>query len=422
MKQYFWILFCIIVAPISVAQTTLDTDSIEVAQQDSLMIVDAFDTLEFSTDPVPESIVSVTPDLLADRLSCIQQDIPLEYNKIVQGFINYYVERNRYYTRLMLYKKNIYFPILEKHLSQFNLPTELKYLAIVESGLNPRARSGASASGLWQFMYMTGRTYGLYKDWYFDDRYDSEKATVAACRYLAELYSMFKDWNLALAAYNCGPNRVRLAIRRSGNKNSFWEIYNFLPRETRSYVPQFIAVYYALSYSKEHNLKEIACEEIIAHDTLNVKGFLHLPTLANLTGGCIEELRWLNPSILHDAIPNGNSFVLKMPIGSKLELEKNRGPILDSASRASRKEVEDMAKKAGGIDGRDLVFYKVKGGDVLGIISQRFHVRVSDIRRWNNLRSNLIRVGQRLKIWRPSSSDSRNLEASLNPKKDSNIQ
>ena len=191
-----------------------------------------------------------TPELVADRLSCLQQTIPLPYNSNIHGFINFFTIRNREYTRLMLRRKDLYFPIFEKYLAKYNLPQELKYLSVIESGLNPRAISRASAVGLWQFMSFTGRYFNLYSDWYFDDRMDPEKSTEAACLYLKQLHSMFKNWELALAAYNSGPGTVNRAIRRSGYKRTFWEIYNYLPRETRSYVPQYVAIIYARFLSR----------------------------------------------------------------------------------------------------------------------------------------------------------------------------
>jgi membrane-bound lytic murein transglycosylase D len=342
-----------------------------------------------------------TPELVADRLSCLQKTIPLAYNHNIHGFINFFTIRNREYTRLMLRRKDLYFPLFEKYLAQYNLPEELKYLSIIESGLNPRAVSRASAVGLWQFMSFTGRYFDLHNDWYFDDRMDPEKSTEAACRYLSQLYSIFHDWELALAAYNSGPGTVKRAIRRSGRKKTFWEIYNYLPRETRSYVPQYVAIIYAMNYAEEHNMIETAPERIIPHDTLVVRNFLHFETFSKLTGTCTEELLQLNPSVRHNAIPeNGRTYILKVPVAAKLELEKNRATILDSASKTGRKEVELLAKRLDtNTYGRELIVYRVKYGDALGLIAQRHRVKVDDLRKWNNMRGNMIRTGQRLNIW-----------------------
>jgi len=344
-----------------------------------------------------------TPELLADRLSCIEQTIPLTYNDKIHSFINYFTVVDREYTRMVLRRTDLYFPLIEKYLAKYNLPEELKYLAIVESGLNPRAVSRARAVGLWQFMPATGKYVGLSSNWYIDDRMDPEKSTEAACKYLTQLYSIFHDWELSLAAYNSGPGTVRKAIRRSGYKKNFWEIYPYLPRETRAYVPQFIAVIYAMNYAEEHNMIETAKEEIILSDTLAVNKFLHFETFAKLTGTCLEDLQKLNPSVQRNAIPeNGRTHVIRIPQHAKSALDKNRVAILDSASHVGRTELESLAKTVtGSTYGREMIRYRVHSGDVLGIIAENHNVRVDDIRKWNNLNSNTIRVGQTLNIWIP---------------------
>ncbi len=350
----------------------------------------------------PEYIPSSeSPELVADRLSCIQSQIPLKYNERVHAFINYFTVKDRDYTRMVLRRKDLYFPIFEKYLKEYNLPDELKYLSIVESGLNPKAVSRARAVGLWQFMSPTGRYFGLHNDFYIDDRMDPEKSTEAACKYLTQLYNMFGDWELALAAYNSGPGNVRKAIRRSGYKKSFWEIFPYLPRETRAYVPQFIAVMYTLNYSSNHNLFEPSDEPWVPHDTLLVSKFLHFETFASLTGADMHDMQRLNPSVLHKAIPEtGRTYTIKVPIAAKQALDQNRVSILDSASRVGKEELEIIAKKIlGGTYGRELINYRVRSGDVLGKIAERYRVRVGDIKSWNNLSSHMIRTGQNLKIW-----------------------
>ncbi len=385
------------------AQVPSPADSIAEEVESEVLAIDSLSDPALFALPMEYEYIPAeeTPELVADRLACLQQTIPLNYTSNIHGFINFFTIRNREYTRLMLRRKHLYFPLFEKYLAKYNLPEELKYLSIIESGLNPRAVSRASAVGLWQFMSFTGRYFDLYNDWYFDDRMDPEKSTEAACRYLSQLYSMFHNWELALAAYNSGPGTVKRAIRRSGYKRTFWEIYNFLPRETRSYVPQFVAIIYAMNYAEEHNMIEPALERVMPHDTMLVKRFLHLDTFAKLTGACTDELLQLNPSIRHNAIPdNGKTFVFKLPHAAKAELEKNREAILDSSSKSGRKQVEMLAKKeVGNTYGRELIVYSVKYGDALGIIAQRYRVRIDDLRRWNKLRGNMIRTGQRLNIW-----------------------
>lgn len=352
-----------------------------------------------------------TPELIEDRLKCLEKQIPLTYNNTVHGFIDFFTVRNREYTRMVQRRQDLFFPLFEKYLAQYNLPDELKYLSIIESGLNPRAVSRARAVGLWQFMSGTGKYFGLHTDWYVDDRMDPEKSTDAACRYLAQLHRIFGNWELALAAYNSGPGTVRKAVRRSGYKKSFWEVYPHLPRETRAYVPQFIAIIYAMNYAEQHNLVETAREQIPLYDTLAVKQFLHFETLANLTGTCLEDLQKLNPSVLRNALPeNGRKKIIKIPLHSKLILDSNRVAILDSASRVGRKEIELSAKNStGNTYGREMTTYKVVSGDVLGSIAIRHKVSVQDLRTWNNLNGNTIRVGQRLVVWMaPGSNPAKN--------------
>ncbi len=406
MRYFVLVIFFIFSHTVLLAQEEeeTETDSLELPAPTGDLI--PLDSLPISLNILPSDLEYIpadeTPELLADRLSCIQRVIPLTYNKTVHGFINYFTIRNREYTRTMQRKKDMFFPLFEKSLALYKLPDELKYLSIIESALNPRAVSKARAVGLWQFMSGTGRYMGLHADWYVDERMDPEKSTDAACRYLSQLHSIFGDWELALAAYNSGPGTVRKAIRRSGYKKSFWEIYPHLPRETRAYVPQFIAIIYAMNYTEQHNLVETAREELPLFDTLAVKQFVHFEALASLTGTCLEDLQKLNPSVQRNALPdNGKVHIMKIPVHAKTTLDLNRVAILDSVSRVGKKEIEALAKKftGGSTEGREIVSYKVRSGDVLGSIAMRHHVRVIDIKKWNNLHSDRIHAGQRLAIW-----------------------
>lgn len=383
---------------------SLVIDSLEVAEAEEEMMYKE-DTADFAFYSLPTELEYIPgdddPAVLRDRLSCIQGSIPLVYNDKIHAFINYFTVKDREYTRLMMRRKNLYFPLFEKYLAKYKLPDELKYLAIIESGLNPRAVSRVRAVGLWQFMSATGKYYGLDNDWYIDERMDPEKSTDAACRYLRDLYRMFNDWELALAAYNTGPGNVRKAIRRSGYKKTFWDIYPHLPRETRSYVPQFVAIIYAMNHLEEHNFFDEGEEMLVRSDTLQVKTFLNFETLAALTGSCLEDLQKLNPSIQRNAVPEtGRMQVIRVPLTAKEQLAENRFAILDSASKVGKKELELLAKTTqGSTYGRNRIVYKVKSGDVLGSIAMRYRVRVADIKKWNNLRSDVIRTGQRLNIW-----------------------
>jgi len=380
----------------------VDSLEVAVAEEEMLYKEDTLDILYLALPSAQEYVPGDDrPSLIQDRLACIETQIPMHYNEQIHAFINYFTVRDREYTRMVMRRRNLYFPLFEKYLAKYGLPDELKYLSIIESGLNPRAVSRARAVGLWQFMSGTGKYYGLHNDWYIDERMDPEKATDAACRYLRDLFHMFNDWELALAAYNAGPGNVKRAIRRSEYKRTFWEIYPNLPRETRSYVPQFVAITYAMNYLDEHNFLDDGDEMLVAYDTIHVKKFVHFETFANLTGTCLEDMQRLNPSVLRNALPDmPREYALRIPHEARAAFDRNRVVILDSVSRVGRKELELLAKNSeGSTYGRDRITYKVKSGDVLGSIAMRHGVKVADLRKWNNLHNNNIRAGQRLNIW-----------------------
>ena len=404
----FFIFALCLSATFGISQTVGQTDTLKTVLAEVPLVLpkDSLHKELYLVTPQYEYVPGdETPELISTRLSCIQQTIPLKNNKTVHGFIQYFTVRDREYSKAMLRKKDLYFPLFEKYLAQYNLPDELKYLSVIESGLNPRAISPAKAVGLWQFMQYTGKHYGLNTDWYWDDRMDPEKSTEAACKLLSDLYKMFKNWELALAAYNSGPGTVMRANRKSGYKNDFWEVYSFLPRETRSYVPQFIAIIYTMKYAEEHNLFEPFTEAFPATDTIHVNSFLNMETLGNLTGTCMDELHFLNPALKTKAIPaNGKSHIIKLPLLAKQALLNNPKFILDSARKSGKKDFEIlMANKSD--DGKEMITCLVKSGDGLGIISSRYNVSQADLRKWNNLSSSgMIHPGQRLKIWTKSSS------------------
>ena len=348
-------------------------------------------------------IPDVTYEEMEDRLSCLENEIPLSFNSRVQSFIDYFSVRNRNCTKEIISNQSVFFPIFEQQLAKYGLPDELKYLSIIESGLNPNAISRAGAGGLWQFMPATGKSFGLSQSWYIDERMNPWKSTEAACKYLKSLYSMFGDWELALAAYNTGPGNVRKAIRRSGYKKSFWEIYRYLPRETRGYVPQFVAMIYTLHYAEEHNfvLDDLDENHLPKYDTLQVDHYVHLNTLGDQISVCHEDMIRLNPQIIRGATPDGLvDYPIKIPVEQIEFARTHRNEVLDTASKVGKKELQALAKNStGSTYGRKKVVYRVRSGDVLGTIAERYHVRISDIRSWNQLRGNMIYVGQRLNIW-----------------------
>ncbi len=371
-----------------------------------ILILLVFSQISMAQTRVDVFVENTTYDLVQDRLSCMQGEMPLHFNNKVYGFINYFAVRNRGYTKEVIRRSSMFFPIFEEYLKKYNLPEELKYLSIVESGLRPQIISRAGAAGLWQFMPYTGAMYKLHQDWYIDERFDPYKATEAACKYLSSLYNMFGDWELALAAYNSGPGNVRKAIRRSGYKKGFWEIYKYLPRETRSYVPQFVAVAYTMHYAEEYNLLPDKPLYLMESDTLMVKGYANLKIIAQELNFCYSHLQNLNPNLKRFGINSTKvAYPVRLPIDKIEEAKTNKDSLLYLAARNGKKDLEYLARNTSGSTyGRDKHVYKVKSGDVLGIIAARYGVRVSDIKKWNRLSSNTIRIGQHLSIWTPPNS------------------
>lgn len=363
-------------------------------------------------------------DFIKDQLSCIENEIPLNYNVRVHAFVNYFTVRERDFIKKILKRKDLYFPTFEKYLKKYNLPDELKYLAVIESGLNASAYSSATAVGLWQFMSYTGRSYGLHQDAFIDERMDFEMATDAACRHLKQLHNMFGDWELAIAAYNTGPGNVRKAMRRSGKRN-FWDIYPYLYRETRAYLPQYVAVTYVMNYLEDYNFTyDIDRQYMPEFDTIMVKDYTHLPTLAAQLGLCEEDIEIMNPGIRHGALPEANKrYPIRIPAHLMDSLLANRDSILLIASNFDREQFKKLASNStGSTYGKDKIVYRVRSGDVLGTIAARYKVRVSDLKRWNGLSGDMIRVGQRLDIWlKPGSFKPSENVAKNAPKKSTEV-
>ena len=349
-------------------------------------------------------VYDYTPDFsyeqIERRYNQLGLEVDIQFNDRVDAFVNYFTVRERGYTREMLRRKELYFPIFEKYLAKYNLPQELKYLPVIESGLNPKAVSDPKAVGLWQFMALTGKEQGLKIDWYIDERMDAEKATEAACKYIQWLYHFFDDWKLTLAAYNSGIGNVQRAVRRSGNKKDFWKVYRYLPRETRSYVPQFAAIVYSMEYADEHN---IYTEEVLYpldYEEIEINQFVYLKTFAEAANINLEELRFLNPAIKKDAIPEyASNFKLKLPKNQIQEYQNRQETILIAAANG-KKEFEKIARNMpGSTFGKEKTIYRVRSGDVLGKIAIKYDVKIRDLRTWNNIRGSMIRIGQRLTIY-----------------------
>ena len=299
-------------------------------------------------------------------------------------------------------------PIFEEALDAYGLPLELRYLPIIESALNPSARSRVGASGLWQFMLATGKMYGLESNSLIDERCDPIKATWAAARYLKDLYAIYQDWNLVIAAYNCGPGTINKAIRRAGGKTDYWEIYNFLPKETRGYVPAFIAANYVMTYYCKHNICPMETNIPDATDTIQVTKNLHFEQLSDICGVSMEEIKSLNPQYKKNIIPGeSKTQTLRLPMNyistfidsqdtiyahRANELFKNRRTVAISEPRST-------ARRATTGSG-NLTYHKIRNGETLGTIARRYGVTVKQLQSWNGLHNTKISAGKQLKIYK----------------------
>ena len=352
------------------------------------------DSVRFTSDVSDEEMVR--------RLADMNSFISLPFNDNVKNYIILYSEKMKERMGRILGLSQYYFPVFEDILSKYSLPLELKYMAIVESMLNPTATSRAGAKGIWQFMYATGRSYGLEITSYVDERMDVEKSMDAAARYLSDAYRIFGDWALAMSSYNCGAGNVSKAIRRAGGSMDYWDIYPYLPRETRGYVPAFVGVMYAMTYHQEYGIEPQDVGMPAATDTFEIRKNLHFRQISDVVGVPIEEIETLNPQYFNDIIPGDNhSYILRLPsswTGAFLAAEPDSlyGYKRDSllSSRVIR-DVQNSGRKAS----QDRIAYRVRSGDYLGKIAGRYGVSVSQLKRWNNLRSSNIRAGQTLYIY-----------------------
>ena len=370
--------------------------------------VNSEDITEYDMDSV--RFQSNVPDeVYIERIRQMNSFITLPYNDIVKNYIILYSEKMPTKMANILGLCKYYMPIFDEILNKYGMPEELKAMAVIESAMNPRAVSRAGAKVMWQFMYATAKMYGLHIDSFVDERLDPVKSAEAAAQYLKDSYEIFGDWNLAIASYNCGAGNVNKAIRRSGGKRAFWDIYPYLPRETRGYVPAFVGALYTMTYYKEHGIKPEAIEMPAHVDTFKITKMLHLRQVSDLTGAPLEELKDLNPQYSHEIVPgNSREYILRLPYNYTNAFIDNE----DSLYRHKAEEYFNpvtLKKIQDGADGERIV-YRVKSGDYLGRIASRHRCTVAQIKRWNNLKSNDIRVGQRLVIYRggsaPASSSS----------------
>ncbi|MEI6047833.1 MAG: transglycosylase SLT domain-containing protein [Bacteroidota bacterium] len=342
-----------------------------------------------------------------NRLARINSIVHLQYNSIIRNHIHVYTVKQRDKFSAVLGLRDYYFPMIEDIFDSYDLPTELKYMAVIESALNPgivNRRSGAT--GLWQFMYSTGRMYGLTINSLVDERKDPIKSTHAAAKYIKDLYKIYNDWILVIAAYNCGPGNVNKAIRRSGNKKDYWEIYYRLPRETRGYIPMYVAAAYAVNFYPEHNIRPLPLNIPLATDTIMVNKDIHLTQISEVMGIPLGELQALNPQYRTGLVPGSSRpLALNLPmnhVGDFIDLNDTIRNYKSDVYLNKATQIADPSHSSylpADIKGKTKLFYTVHDGDNLGFISDWYRVSLSDLRYWNNTYRNTIRVGQKLAVY-----------------------
>lgn len=365
-------------------------------------------------------IDNFSTELLKERLEVLNSKTPfhVEYNRSLEKIIKHYLKNRPETLANLMGKAEYYFPIFEEFLDKYDIPLEIKYLAIVESALKPNANSRVGAKGLWQFMYATGKQYGLKVSSYVDERFDPIKSTEAACKYLRDLYNIFNDWDLVLAAYNSGPGNVNKAIRRSGGNKNYWNIRHYLPRETAGYLPAFYATLYIFEYANEHQLyaKNILMNSFET-DTIILKRQVTFEQINKVLGTDNELLEFLNPQYKLNIIPviKGRNYTLRIPKYLVGKFVANEAEIYAYAEANDAKREKPFPKYT---EASDRIRYRVRSGDYLGKIASRYGVSVSSIKRWNGLKSNNLRIGQRLTIYpRKSYASTTKSKAKNNSKK-----
>jgi membrane-bound lytic murein transglycosylase D len=420
MKRLLIITLCLAFAILSYAQNNSNnqpdsTHSYCLADHLDSLLIDwylKYDTDSFAIPSFFDSdlILDIPDSIYQQRLMEIPSPIDLTYNQSVQQYLNRYIQNGKWTVPELLARSNWYFPIFEEILDAKQVPLELKYLTIIESAINPNAVSRSGAAGIWQFMYNTGKMYGLEINSYVDERRDPIKSSKAAVAFLSDLYEIYGDWNLVIAAYNCGPGTVNNAIRRAGGSGGFWDIYHLLPYETRSYVPAFIAVNYLFNYYESHNFKPGIFDLPKLVDTVLISEELHFSQIEGVLGIPIEEIRLLNPQYRKDIIPaKTKTYTLVLPtdeIAAFITLSDSIFSYKDSIyfnpnkfTYQPNEKYVDYYTPAPQPAGTEKLEYKVKSGDVMGYIATWYNVSISDIRSWNGLTSNFLNVGQKIIIY-----------------------
>lgn len=424
MKLLFFILFSVTMPQNIVEEMANDTTMCPTLDSVAIENIEQT-TVDLSTI----ELASNTPDsVFIERLQQLPFVVELPYNQVIRRYILRYLQHSPKLVADLKRKEEFYFPIFEDILTQYDLPCELAYLPIIESALNPNARSHMGAVGLWQFMPATGKKYGLEINSLVDERRDPIKSTHAAAKFMKALYSVFGDWNLAIAAYNCGPGNVNKAIYRAGGKRDFWSIYPYLPKETRAYLPLYIAAVYSMNYAYIHgittnseplfmsdttavsdsilfpNLERICVYEPMPTDTVVINQRMHLLQISECIDVPLQVLRQLNPQYARDIVPGNKDYAVCLPIDKAGLFVMHQDSIL--AHRANelvhnrRTEIDLLQKTSvnGAYTVNGVTYYKIKEGDTLGGIAAKFRVSVKQLKAWNNLNSDMIRAGKTLKI------------------------
>ena len=365
---------------------------------------------DVAATPTDVDYSELPTEVLKERLRKLNEKTPfnVEYNPVLEQVIKSFLKNRRSSLERLMSLSDYYFPMFEQEMSNQKIPLEIKYLAIIESALNPKARSRAGVTGLWQFMYATGKSYGLEVNNYVDERSDPIRSTKAAAKYLNELYKIFGDWDLALAAYNSGPGNVTKAIRRSNGKTNYWNLRPYLPRETAGYVPAFLATLYIFEYAKEHSFKpQKRANHLFQTDTIRVKQAIPFKDIAEITGMDVQDIQFFNPSYQLDVVPyvEGRNYAVRLPISEIGKFVANEQAIYSylNEQKSQREQVLPEVTKgdqyAGGKSTKKTI-YTVKKGDNLGKIASRHGVSINNLKRWNRMKSNKVRIGQRLTIYR----------------------
>jgi membrane-bound lytic murein transglycosylase D len=408
-----------------------DTMPLQVTFVDTIPVSLANDTSIKTQDTIPVMRVELTPDsIFIERLQQLPHVVELPYNTVVRRYILRYLYHSPKQVAGLLQKEQYYMPLFWDILSQYDLPYELAYLPVIESALNPNARSHVGAVGLWQFMPATGKKYGLEINSLVDERRDPIKSTHAAAKFMNALYDVFKDWNLVIAAYNCGPGNVNKAIYRAGGKRDFWSIYPFLPKETRAYLPLYIAAVYSMNYAAYHgisakeeplfvvdsisadsilfaDLAHLSTNNVVPTDTIVTTQRIHLQQIAEVLDIPLALLRQLNPQYARDIVPGNKEYAICLPLEKSGAFVMNQDQILaykaNELLHNRRAEIDLWQKTSvnGAYTVNGVTYYKIKEGDTLGGIAAKFRVSVKNLKAWNGLSSDMIRAGKTLKILAP---------------------